>query len=29
MKALVVIAGLFIALLAMIEASDYITRDKK
>lgn len=29
MKALIVIAGLFVALWAMIEASDYITRDKK
>ena len=29
MKALIVIVGLFIALWAMIETSDYITRDKK
>ena len=29
MKALIVIVGLFVALWAMIEAGDYITRDKK
>ncbi len=29
MKALLVIVGLFIALWAMIETSNYITRDKK
>lgn len=29
MKALIIIIGLFFALWAMIEASDYITRDKK